>query len=428
MPKRRFRVLAVGTHPVQYQVPMFRRMAVREDLDLHVAYCTLRGAEAALDPEFGATVKWDVPLLDGYSWVHVPNRGSGAESFFGLRNPGLWKLIREGRFDAVLCYASYTRSTFWIAYFAAKSSATAFLFGTDTITLSPLDGRMWKRRVKRVAWPLLFRLADQVIVPSSGTRELMHSLGLADDRVTLTPYVVDNDWWLAQSAGVDRAAVRASWGAAADDAVLLFCAKLQPWKRPTDLLRAFARANPSRGLLVFAGEGPLHASLEAEAATLGIAGRVRFLGFANQTQLPAIYTAADLMVLPSVYDAFGVVVNEAMLCGCPVAASDHVGAARDLIEHGRTGFVYPCGDIDALAGILGQALENRSRLSEIGRRARARMESWSPRENIDATAEAISRAVTRVGRSAVWSPAVASGAGPAASADSARGTAHKLSE
>jgi glycosyltransferase involved in cell wall biosynthesis len=422
MPERRFRVLAIATHPVQYQVPLFRRMAVREDLELRVAYCTLRGAEAAHDPEFGTTVKWDVPLLDGYSWVQVPNRGSGAESFFGLRNSGLWKLIREGHFDAVLCYASYLRATFWIGYFAAKFSGTAFLFGTDTTTLTPRDGHMWRRRVKRVVWPLLFRLADQVMVPSSGSRELMRSLGLPEERVTLTPYVVDNDWWLAQSARVDRAAVRASWGAAPDDAVILFCAKLQPWKRPFDLLRGFAKANPPKALLVFAGEGPLRSSLEAEATTLGIAGRVRFLGFVNQTQLPAIYTGADLMVLPSVYDAFGVVVNEAMLCGCPVIASDHVGAARDLIADERTGFVYPCGQIDALAALLQRALASRAHLSELGRAARARMESWSPRENIEATLDAVSRAVSRLGRR----PVHANPQGVAA--DSARSTPQKFSE
>jgi glycosyltransferase involved in cell wall biosynthesis len=423
MPKRRFRVLAIGTHPVQYQVPIFRRMAAREDLDLQVAYCTLRGAEAAHDPEFGATVKWDIPLLDGYSWVRVPNGGSSGESFFGLCNWGLWNFIRTGRFDAVLCYVSYTRATFWISYFAAKISRTAFLFGTDTVTLSPLDGKMWKRHVKRLAWPMLFRLADQVIVPSSGTRDLMRSLRLPDDRITLTPYVVDNDWWLAQSAGVDRAAVRASWGAEPEDMVILFCAKLQPWKRPADLLRAFAKIKLPRGLLVLAGEGPLRASLEAEATTLGVAGRVRFLGFANQTQLPAIYTSADLMVLPSMYDAFGVVVNESMLCGCPVVASDHVGAARDLIEHGRTGFVYPCGDTDALAAILRQALQNRGQLLAMGGAARARMESWSPRENIDAAVEAISRGVARVKRVAGGSDTV-----PTSPTDSARGAAHKLSE
>ena len=204
---------------------------------------------------------------------------------------------------------------------------------------------------------------------------------------------------------------------------MLFCAKLQPWKRPADLLQAFATIKPARGLLVYAGEGPLRANLEAEAAALGVAGRVRFLGFANQTQLPAIYTSADLMVLPSMYEPFGVVVNEAMLCGCPVAASDHVGAARDLIEHGRTGFAYPCGDTDALAAILRQALENRGQLSVMGGAARARMESWSPRENIDAAVEAISRGIARVRGGVMGSKAV-----PASATDSARSAAHKLSE
>jgi glycosyltransferase involved in cell wall biosynthesis len=124
------------------------------------------------------------------------------------------------------------------------------------------------------------------------------------------------------------------------------------------------------------------------------------LGCANQTELPAIYTSADLMVLPSVYDAFGVVVNEAMLCGCAVATSDHVGAAGDLIEHGRTGFVYPCGNVDALTEILREGAGNPARLAQMGSAARTRMESWSPRENIDAAVEAITRAVRRVRRPA----------------------------
>jgi len=401
MLERRYRALVISSHPVQYHVPILRRMAVRPDLELHVAFCTLRGAEAAHDPEFGATVKWDVPLLNGYSWTHVPNRGSGSEGFFGLWNPGIWKMIREGHFDAVICYTGYLRATFWIAYLAAKISGAAFLFGTDATTLTPLDGRMWKRGIKRLFWPLLFRLADQVILPSTGGVDLMRFLGLTDDRITLTPYVVDNDWWLAQSAGVDRAAVRASWGGSPEDTVILFCAKLQPWKRPADLLQAFARTKLVNALLVFAGEGPLRARLQSEAKTLGVAARVCFLGFANQTQLPAIYTAADLMVLPSSYDAFGVVVNEAMLCGCAVAVSDRVGAARDLVEQCRTGFVYRCGDIDALAAVLRNAVEDHAKLLQMGSAARARMTTWSPRENIEGTMDAIRRGVARVeGKSA----------------------------
>src|SRR5208282_4929094 len=265
----------------------------------------------------------------------------------------------------------------------------AFLFGTDTITLAPRDGRMWKSTVKKILWPRLFRLADQVIVPSSGARDLMVSLGLPAERVTLTPYSVDNDWWMRQSASVDRTAVRAGWGASASDAVILFCAKLQPWKRPGDLLRAFAEAKISNALLVIAGEGPLRAELEALASALGIAARVRFLGFVNQSQLPAVYTAADLMVLPSEYEPFAVVVNEAMCCGCPVAASDHVGAARDLVAPVHKDFVYRAGDVAALSALLKNALADRGLLASLRGAAVAHMRTWSPERNIEATLEAI---------------------------------------
>jgi glycosyltransferase involved in cell wall biosynthesis len=337
-------------------------------------------------------------LLEGYSWSHIPNHGSGAETFLGLRNPGLSKLIRDGNFDAVLCFVGYVRATFWIVWRAVKSSKTAFLFGTDANTLSPRDGRMWKRTVKKILWPRLFRLADQVIVPSSATRDLMVSLGLSADRVTLTPYSVDNDWWMKQSATVDRAAVRASWGATAADAVILFCAKLQPWKRPGDLLRAFAEADLADALLVVAGEGPLRGELESQAAALGMAKRIRFLGFVNQSQLPAVYASADLMVLPSEYEPFAVVVNEAMCCGCPVAASDRVGAARDLVAPVRQEFVFPCGNVAALAVLLKDAVGDRARLASLGHAAVAQMHTWSPERNIAATFEAIEIAVSRVGR------------------------------
>ena len=149
---------------------------------------------------------------------------------------------------------------------------------------------------------------------------------------------------------------------------------------------------------MIAGEGPLRAELESDATALGIAGRVRFLGFVNQSQLPAVYTSADLMVLPSEYEPFAVVVNEAMCCGCPVSVSDHVGAARDLVAPVRQEFVFPCGDIAALTAILKDAVVDRSRLAALGRAAVAHIKTWSPERNIAATLEAIEIAVARKGR------------------------------
>jgi glycosyltransferase involved in cell wall biosynthesis len=396
--ERRYRVLAIASHPVQYQAPLFRRMSQHPSLDLQVAYCTLRGAEAGHDPEFGANIQWDVPLLDRYSWAHIPNRGSGAESFFGLFNPGLWKLIRDGNYDAVVSYIGYVRASFWVALAAAKFSKAAFLFGTDATSLIPRDGHAWKTKAKKYLWPRLFRLANQVIVLSSGGADLMRSLGVPPERITLTPFVVDNDWWMQQSKQVDRAAVRASWGVSPNDTVILFSAKLQPWKRPLDLLRAFSEANLANAVLLFVGTGPLLSQLESEAASLGVASRVRFLGFINQSQLPAFYTAADLLVLPSEFEPFGLVVNEAMCCGCAVAVSDRCGAARDLVVPVDPQLVFSCGDIGALAKILKAAASNQARLQSIARAGLAQIQGWSPERNIAGTTEAVRIAVSRIGR------------------------------
>jgi glycosyltransferase involved in cell wall biosynthesis len=397
MPKERFKVLAIASHPVQYMAPLFRRMAKEPAMELQVAYCSLRGAAiAGYDPDFQAPVQWDVPLLDGYRWLEVPNEGSSEESFWGLNNPGLRDLIREGRFDAVLCYVGYLRASFWIAQRAARAAGTAFLFGTDAHSLVPRDARKWKAWTKKLLWPILFRQADQILVPSSGTFRMIESLGIPPDRITLTPYAVDNDWWKAQSAHLDRDAVRSELGAGSDQPVILFCAKLQPWKRPRDLLRAFQHAALGDALLLYAGDGTQRKELEEEAVRLEIQDRVKFLGFVNQSQLPALYTAADVMVLPSDYEPFAVVVNEAMCCSCPAIVSDRVGAASDLVAPVRPEFVFPVGDIAALAGTLRLAFADRRELRETARRACVHVETHAPAITIAGTVEAVDKAVNRI--------------------------------
>lgn len=161
------------------------------------------------------------------------------------------------------------------------------------------------------------------------------------------------------------------------------------------MLRAFAAARIPDSKLVFAGDGAERSTLEAEASKLFVRERALFLGFVNQSQLPGVYKAADLMVIASEYEPFGLVVNEAMLCGCPVVASDKVGAVRDLMVPGRTGFVYSCGDTGALAGVVQQSLSDPAKLSAIRTAALERMEGWSPRAGVAAMVDAVARAASR---------------------------------
>ena len=393
-PERRRRILILASHVIQYSSPLFRRMAHDPRLDLQIAYCTLQGAKPEIDPEFGVEVAWDTSVLDGYPWVHLPNRSPvpGLGRFFGLFNPGVWKLIRESRLDAAIL-PGYFYFTAWIAIAAAKWNGTPILFVTDSHSLRSWRAQSpWKLRVKKWLVRRIFSLGDAILVSSSGGVEYLQSLGFSRDRIFLVPTAVDNDWWTEQAAKADRAATRADWKIPADAAVALFCAKLQQWKGPNDLLEAFARANVTNSFLAFAGDGPERSNLERRAVVLGLSDRVRFLGFVNQSQLPSAYCAADLFVLPSLFEPFGLVVNEAMLCGLPIAVSDRVGAKFDLVRPDENGFVFPAGDVEALAAILRRILPDREKRARMGAAARRRMETWSPREYTEGVVQAVQSA------------------------------------
>jgi glycosyltransferase involved in cell wall biosynthesis len=381
---RKYKILLVCTHPVQYASPVFRHMALDSRLDILVAYCSLQGAEASVDEEFEHKVVWDVPLLDGYPWIRVQNRAPrpGLGRFFGLINPGLWKVVCHGGYDAVLLFTGYSYCSFWIALLAAKLTNTAVLFGTDATSIQARVPAWWKPLIKRFVLSRIYRLADGKWAASAAGKEYLKSLKVPDEHISIAPLVVDNNWWTARTREVDRSAMRRSWGVLETAPVVLFCAKLQPWKRPQDLLRAFGRARVPEAHLVVAGTGPLASTLASEAEQLGLSDRVHFIGFQNQTDLPAIYCAADLFVLPSEYDACPAVVCEAMLCGLPVILSDEIRGRFELIDPGRTGFIFKCRDVENLTRLLREAIADPVRLATMGTAAREAMKNCSPETNV----------------------------------------------
>ena len=135
--------------------------------------------------------------------------------------------------------------------------------------------------------------------------------------------------------------------------VVLFVGKFIAKKRPADIINALAILQQSttynqQAVAVFVGSGELDHSLRDLAQHENVC--VHFAGFKNQSELPACYAAADVLVLPSDGgETWGLVVNEAMACGLPAIVSDAVGCAPDLIDAGQTGFVFPMGDTAALA-------------------------------------------------------------------------------
>jgi glycosyltransferase involved in cell wall biosynthesis len=130
---------------------------------------------------------------------------------------------------------------------------------------------------------------------------------------------------------------------------LLYCGRLVPLKCVDTLLEAFERIADFRPDwdLVIAGDGPLRRALEAQVSER-VRSRVKWLGFLQFDELAACYHCCDAFVLPSEYEPWGLVINEAVAAGLPVVAAEGVGAAVEMVRHGTNGFLVPARDVGAL--------------------------------------------------------------------------------
>jgi glycosyltransferase involved in cell wall biosynthesis len=331
-------------------------------------------------------VKWDVPLLDGYDHQFVA-RGLPLPLKFNQPARFSWRrAFAAGGFHAVWLNG-YAHAPLLRAFAAAKWLGMQVLVRGES-----RDGlRRAEPRWRRAAQRAVFRRVDAFLAIGSANRDFYVARGVAPERIHLAPYSVDNDYFRdgIASAGARRAALLNELQLSPSLPIVLFASKLQPRKRCGDLLQAYeAIRDHARAQIVVVGDGSERAPLVEYARSRRL-DEVRFVGFKNQSELPAYYDLCDLFVLPSDSEPWGLVVNEVMNAGKPVVVSDGVGAARDLVPHGRTGCVFPVGDIGALAKHLRVLIEQPELRRRMGANARALVDEWG----IDATVTGIRSAI-----------------------------------
>jgi glycosyltransferase involved in cell wall biosynthesis len=144
-----------------------------------------------------------------------------------------------------------------------------------------------------------------------------------------------------------------------------------------------------RSYLLIIGDGEERAALEESARGSAYGQDVRFLGFKNQTELPAYFSLCSVFVLPSVQEPWGLVVNEVMDAGRAVIVSDDVGCQPDLVEDGVNGRVFPAGDVGALLEALADVLRSPERAQAMGAAGLAMIQKHSFEEDVEGLRQAL---------------------------------------
>ncbi len=403
---KRVRLAYLVSHPIQYQAPLLRRISEEPDIDLTVFFGSDFSVRGYKDEGFGVGVKWDIPLVQGYNHEFLPSlRDTGTVSIAAPMNRGILERLRGGAhrpaFD-VLWVHGYATVNAMHGMLAAKALGIPVLLRAESWLKDRTRGA-GKLAAKRGFFAGLKNLVDGVLPIGSLNAAYWQFYFGSDVPQFPMPYAVDNRYFESRSleARGKRAALMEELGLETGRPVILFASKLQTRKRCADLVEAYARlvggaANSTEEpYLLIVGDGEERARLEAIAADKGLR-QVRFCGFRNQSELPRFFDLADVFVLPSEHEPWGLIVNEVMNAGRAVIVSDDVGCQPDLVTDGVEGCVFAVGDVAGLTDALRRVLQSPATAREMGDRAKQRIQSWDFEADIRGLRSAIEAVTGRL--------------------------------
>lgn len=193
--------------PIQYHAPLFQYLARDDRLRLKVLYMSRRGVDAYYHPKLKLTLKWDIPVLDGYDYLFLENHSlvpADRESFWTHLNLGLRDVIAKEKFDAVWVHG-YAYPTCWLALMACQTTKTPLFLRGESEDFFPRS--RWKNWVRKQTLAVFLQRIAVALYIGSYNREFYLNHHVPEDRLFYVPYCVDNDWFNSQTQ--ERLAFRA---------------------------------------------------------------------------------------------------------------------------------------------------------------------------------------------------------------------------
>lgn len=327
-----------------YRVPLFDKLGQRPDINLRVLCMTDTQKNRPWE-ETRTEVSFSQTVLPGYS----------THSFILDRsvavNPSVISVLRDEQSD-VLVVGGYSDATVWLALGYAK-----FVGIPSVIWLGS-----WEDSA-RVANPLVtwskikfVEQGDAWIAYGSKAADWIANLGGEPDRIFQATNTVDTEWFHKRAIELGSPP---SDGAPLE---VLYCGQLIPRKNVETLIEAIRDMNSESIRLRIIGDGPQREDLAILADE--VAPTVTFEGYVDREQLPRYYGSADVLVLPSNREVWGLVVNEALSSGTAAVVSESCGSAADLVEPGFNGETFDPNDTTELRSILKRMVEQRGAYRE----------------------------------------------------------------
>lgn len=385
--KAKLSLAILATHPIQYHIPIFRRLAANDSIALKVFFASdmsLQGYNLNKGG-FGVPVKWDLPLLEGYE-SHFLDDKSPLEVLggsFRFDRLGVWRAISGWGADALLLCSNYTSLLTLRAFWAAWKSNIPILIRGDNSDGTSNVRTPIKQLIRTAFLRLLYSKISGFLAVGNYMHRHFKNHGVPEERIFWSPHCVDDIRFSSECAEwmPKRQRVRRELCLDEDLFVFLYSGRLSnSVKNIFSLAEAVEEMSDTHSVaMLVMGDGDDRTELQNRLHKV-LGNRAIFVGFKNQTELAKYYCAADALVLCSLRETWGLVVNEAQIFGLPVIISDSVGCREDLVTPGLTGLVFPAGDAKTLAKCMITLSAEKDMARQMGREGQKRVQSYSVNE------------------------------------------------
>lgn len=343
------RILFLSIVPSPYQRDLFAALQDRPEVDITVRYAEASSPDSP----------WPAARLAPYEGVYRSFYLSWRKKRFIVN----WQLPDLKGFDAVVLNGYVTVPAQWVLRWS--SGKVPLVFWGEKLEAS--QGGM-RERMQRILTRPMRRLAAIVAIGKKARRDYAERFpGIPVHEV---PYYCDIEAFGEVLPERPRKPAR-----------LLFCGQMIERKGVDLLLEAFSgilRSGREAELVLVGREADLPAMLEGVDPS--VREHIRYAGFQAPEALPGFFAEADVFVLPSRYDGWGVVVNQALGAGLPVVCSDAVGAAEDLVEPDGNGYLFASGNAGELENRLVRLVDSEDRLRAFSQRSLELSRRITPRQ------------------------------------------------
>ncbi|MCB0697386.1 MAG: glycosyltransferase family 4 protein, partial [Chitinophagaceae bacterium] len=227
------------------------------------------------------------------------------------------------------------------------------LFRGDSTLLNEAGGI--KKILRRLWLKYIYSFVDYALYVGANNKTYFRAHGMKERELIFVPHAIDNERFSGNAAANELKAKqwRQDLGIADDELTVVYAGKFDTVKNPSFLLEVAKVCKTPGVRFILIGNGPLEADMKQSA----IDDRVIFLDFQNQQKMPVVYRLADVFVMSSVSETWGLGINEALVCGCKIVTNNKVGCATDLVKDEDTGIVIERGDVHAAAGYINEQIK-----------------------------------------------------------------------